>query len=292
MPLKKRILRVRLQMPNGEKIIDQELFLRIQIQKAALALQNRCVIDIGGLSSVLREELLSQFTAWKRRKVVAGELDPDYLNVSIEAGYEENGVDNSTLVFRGQVVQCDLVSVPPDIVVRLECSTQQIDKRPFASDRAPAQTTFANYVKWAAQQMGFGDDNYRCETSFNERIINNPGRSISTVGALLIDIQSYDTPNVVAFVDDDVLIVKDRTKVINPSDIAQVTEFIGVPSWQEYGVEFATLFDSNIRLAQAVELHSKMNTSVNGQYVLTTLTYDLASRDTPFYVKAYGSPPA
>ena len=138
--------------------------------------------------------------------------------------------------------------------------------------------------------MGFGS-NFICDTSYNSVIINNPARSILSIASLLIDIQDMYKPDVAAFVDDDLLIVKDRNKIMNPAQTAVLSEFIGIPGWTEWGIGFQTLFDPTIKLAQGVSITSSMNPSLNGTYVVLELEYDLSSRDGPFYVKPGASPP-
>jgi hypothetical protein len=279
-------------MPNGDVVLDQSLDLRFNIRKAALALQNRASVTVFGMSQPLREQLLSQFTAWNKRQVEVGMLERKWIEVKLEAGYlDADGVEISAVVFKGQVVLVNLVSAPPDIGITIQCYTRQVDKTTFVSDPAPVTTTLAEYVKWAAGQMGLGD-HYLCQTSYNDQVIENPSSGALIIAALTVDIQNARRPDVAAFVDDDFLYVKDRDKIINLSEMAFVTEFVGIPSWTEWGIEFEAMFDTSIRLAHGVDVKSQLNPSIDGQYVLVSIEYDLSSRDTPFYVKAQGAPPS
>lgn len=307
MTLRKRILKVTLSMPAGDVVLDDSIYIHARIEKAALAIQNKAVLEIMGLSTSLREQLLSQFTAWNKRQVETGQIAQDWINITIEAGYATPAStvaaasggfatpasSQTSVIFKGQVTLCELASGPPNIAVRITCYTQQINKTAFISSQAPAQTTFYNYVKWAAQEMGFGN-NFICDTSFNDVVIYNAGRSRYIKYTLLIDIQDKYKPDIAAFVDDDMLIVKDRDKIINPSSISNVTsdQIIGTPCWNEWGVEFTTMYDPTIKLAQATAITSLMNPGVSGTYVITSLEYDLASRNGAWYLKSSGSPPA
>jgi hypothetical protein len=147
-------------------------------------------------------------------------------------------------------------------------------------------------VQWAGKEMGFSSDNIICDTSYNDVIVGNPGRSMYAHSSLLIDIQDMYKPNVAAFIDDDQLIVKDRDKIINLSEITKVTTFVGIPSWTEWGVEFTTMFVVGIKLATGVKLTSIMNPSLNGEYVAMEIDYSLTSRDKDFYVKVGCNPAA
>jgi hypothetical protein len=112
------------------------------------------------------------------------------------------------------------------------------------------------------------------------------------VAELLVNIQDAYKPNVAAFIDNNVLYVKDVNKVISTAQVVTVKEFIGTPLWTEWGVDFMTLFDPNITLAGAATLESKMNPSLNQTFVISSLEYDLTSREIPFYVKASANPSA
>lgn len=290
--MKKRLLRVSIEIEGQKFLLTEELALRIKINKAALAIQNRANIEVTGMTTEMREGLLSQFTAWNKRLVDSAQIEGKYARVTIEAGYSQEGKEDLSIVFVGDVVLVDPVSLPPDIGVRITAFSRQIDKTRWVSSVAPAKMTFYNLVAWAAEQMGFGT-NFVCETSYNDREIENPARSMHIVGSLVIYIQDLYKPDVAAFIDDDVLIVKDRNKIVTRSSLVPLNKFVGgPPSWTEWGVDFVTFFNPAIRLAGGVTLTSLMNPGVNGNYVLTSLEYDLTSRERAFYVKGSGSPPA
>lgn len=290
--MKKRLLRVAIEIEGQKFILNEELSLRIKINKAALSIQNRATVEVTGLTTEMREGLLSQFTAWNKRLVDSAQIEGKYAKITIEAGQAQNGKEDLSIVFVGDVVLVDPVTSPPDIGVRITAFSRQIDKTRWISNVAPAKMTFYNLVAWAADQMGFGT-NFVCETSYNDKEIENPARSMHVISSLVIYIQDLYKPDVAAFVDDNVLIVKDRNKIVSRASLVPVNKFVGgPPSWTEWGVDFVTFFDPAIRLAGGVTITSKMNPGVNGDYVLTSLEYDLTSRERAFYVKGSGSPPA
>ncbi len=299
MPLTKRVLKVTISLPGGDVVLDDQLSLRVTVRKAALSIQNTANVEIMGMTTSLRLQLLSQFTAWHKRQVSSGQAPQDWIAIKIEAGYSDAatstagtpGTNRTATIFVGHIVNVDPSSPPPNIGVRIQCYTRQIDKTAFLTQAAPTNTTFQNLVAFAAQQMGFGT-NFTCQTSFNDKQVTNGFRTIYTQGALLLAIQDLYRPAVAAFIDDDQLIVKDRNAIIDPANIVQVTEFIGTPLWNEWGAEWQTLMDPTVKLAGAAKLTSLMNPGVNGTYVITELQYQLSSREGPFYVKGMGSPPA
>lgn len=289
--MRKRLIRISITIEGQTFKLTEELGLRVKVNKAALSIQNRATVEVTGLTTEMREGLLSQFTAWNKRLVDSAQIQGKYARITIEAGYASQGKEDLSIIFLGDVVLVDPVSGPPDIGVRITAFSRQIDKTRWISNVAPAKMTFYNLVAWAAEQMGFGT-NFVCETSYNDKEIENPARSMHIVGSLVIYIQDLYKPDVAAFIDDDVLIVKDRNKIVSRASLVPVNKLVGTPSWNEWGMEFVTMFDPAIRLAGGIALTSKMNPGINGNYVLTSLEYDLTSRERAFYVKGAGSPPA
>ncbi len=289
--MRKRLIRISITIEGQTFKLTEELGLRVKVNKAALSIQNRATVEVTGLTTEMREGLLSQFTAWNKRLVDSAQIQGKYARITIEAGYASQGKEDLSIIFLGDVVLVDPVSGPPDIGVRITAFSRQIDKTRWISNVAPAKMTFYNLVAWAAEQMGFGT-NFVCETSYNDKEIENPARSMHIVGSLVIYIQDLYKPDVAAFIDDDVLIVKDRNKIVSRASLVPVNKLVGAPSWNEWGMEFVTMFDPAIRLAGGIALTSKMNPGINGNYVLTSLEYDLTSRERAFYVKGAGSPPA
>lgn len=297
MPLGSRILKATISLPSGDVILDQSLDMRIKIQKDALAIQNTCDIEVFDLSQSLREALLSQFSAWNKRNIEWGSpgYAASYINVSVIAGYETyvNGSvqQNTTEVFQGQIVLSAPTGMFPNLGVRLSCYSQQINKLNWVSEPAPASGTFKSYVEWAAQWLGVSS--VVCETSYDNTVITNQFATTAVASSLLIQMQNAFHPAVVAFIDNNVLYVKDAKKVIAAANIVTVDEFVGTPPmWTEWGVEFTTLLNPQIALAGACTLKSTLNPSLNQTFVNSGLEYDLSSRDTAFYVKVKGSAPA
>lgn len=288
MPLLTRVLNVSLMMPSGTVVIDASNEMHVKVKRCALAVQNTASVQLTNINTSLREQLLSQFSALQQASGARGQTQgPPYIEITIDAGYNNNqgsgGQASGALVFDGAVVKVTPGSGPPNVGFTIECSAQQYDRQQYQMDQAPPQTTFLNYVKWASKQMGLTADPI-CESQWNDYVITNPSVANDVVSKLLWDIQTV-RPRVVAFIENQQLIVRDLNQVMSVSDIVQVTEFIGIPQWTEWGAEFQTLFDPRLHFPSAVQLNSVMNPSLNKQYVIYSLEYDLASRDTPFYIK-------
>jgi hypothetical protein len=294
MPLAVRILNIIFEMHDGTKVVlDHTLHFSAKIHKDALAPQNTCTISIYNLTKTRREQLLSQFTAWNRRIVnttnVVAAGQNKYINVTVEAGYVSGGKNTTAVVFVGQVVEVTMASAPPDLGIRIECYTRQLDKTNRRTNRPPPQATFLEYAQWVGRQM---DVPVVCETKVNDSKDWRHSVGTQWVSNLIIDLQDSYKPNVVAFFENGTLIVRDLDRVITTAEIVDVEEFIGTPMYTEYGMQFKALFNPRITLVSAVRLKSLMNPSLNGQYILQSIDYELASREVPFYVSGSGSPPA
>lgn len=294
MPLGSRILTVTLSMSQGDVVLDQTLDLKVRIKKAALAQQQVCEIVVTNLAVSLRQSLLTQFTMWNKRNIENGQANAtqkSFVPVTVQAGYSIPGQQSSVItIFTGQVALAGPVGELPNMAVKITAYSQQISKVQYITQTPPGQMTFKAYATWVAQQMGV---NLVCQTSYDNNLITNPGASVHTVGDLLVDLQSYYRPNVAAYVDNNTLVVKDVNAVITNANTVTIDEFINMPLWDEWGVEFDVLFNAQLQLSCAAYLVSTMNPSLNGTgYVIYALDYDLSSRDTQFNIKANGAPPA
>lgn len=290
MPIKKRRIRVTLDLPGGALVLDESLELHIVVHKDCLSMQATADIDVANLTVSKREQLLTQFSAWNVRLAQTGVTkNPVYVNVKIEAGYDAD----TALVFTGQVVETSLLSSPPTVGMRLHCASRQIDKtKDTTQPPAAGSTTFKQYVEWAAGQMGISQ--VSCETSHDSEITPNMFASITDVSALIWEIQSSFNPRVVAYIDNDRLIVREINVPLAAEQLINLNEFIGIPTWTSYGATFQTLFDHRIRLGGIVHLASSMNPSLNNvdSWLVFSLDYELSSRRDSFYGRVNCYPPA
>lgn len=292
MALKKRLIRVKLTLPSGEVTWDESLMLKVHVRKMALGIQSMATIDVGGLSQDSRQALLTQFSAYAKRQREAGDTGDmnNFVPVEITAGYLDGANELLAPIFSGQIALCEPLSAPPNVVIRVTAYTQQITKGQNLAT-APDQVTFKQYAEWCAQQMGLRAE---IHTSIDNTIVNNPGRTSYKVDALLPDLQrNFDRYNIAAYVDDGTLYVMDIGDVAKASETTNIKEFVGMPVWTEWGIEFKVMFNSNVKLGHAVTLESILNPTVNGiGFVVVMLEYDLASRDNQFTISVQASPSA
>lgn len=294
MGLKKRIIKVKLAMPNGDVELNESLMLDIKIDKTIVAVRNKATIDVGGLNRNTREFLLSNFNAYNTRVISEtpqGASANQFIDIEIFAGYEIDGKQFISRRYKGQVTTCEPVSGPPDIVLRITAYTRQIDTTRFLAAYPPSPIMLYDYFQWAANQMELG--RLEIDPDIPNKQISNAARVNITVASLIWEIQSLNRVDIAAFIDDDTLVVKRKASILKSSPITEIDNFIGTPTWNEYGVEFNIMYNDNINLAGGVRLKSILNPSLNTTtFVVTTLSYKLTSRDSPFMISATASPAA
>ncbi len=90
-----------------------------------------------------------------------------------------------------------------------------------------------------------------------------------------------------AFIDDDVLYVKDRDKALSGKlrILSQKTGMIGIPKATEKGLEVSYLIDGESCLGGMLRLNSKFNPSLNGDYIIEQLKFDIASHEDAFFIR-------
>lgn len=294
MSLGSRILRATFSLPSGNVTLDETLDLKVKISKAALAQQQVAEITATNLSESLRSSFLTQMTAWNKRAIENGQpnqTQSSFIGVTIQAGYQDVGKQlNAITIFTGQVALAGPVGDFPNQAVKFTAYSRQLDKTAYITQIPPGQMTFRQYAQWIANQMGV---NLVCQTSKDNVVVTNPGASVHTVGDLIISLQSYYSPDIAAWVDNNTLYVRDVNAVLPVSNTVTIDEFVGMPMWDSWGCDFQCLFNAQLILPCSVVLVSKMNPGLNKYgYVIYALEYDLSSRDVPFYVKANGAPAA
>lgn len=292
MPIKKRIIEVDIKLASGTITLNQDLYMSVRVKKAALALQSKATIDIGGLSQSLRQGLLTQFTAFKKRlKDTEGINKDDYLDVTITAGYEDyTGTRTVSPIFHGQMTLVEPVGSPPDIITRITAYTNQVDKTTYVTEQPPSPVTFKAFCEWCAAKMNLTPN---ISTSIDNTQLYNPAARTYIVSALLPWIQAYDRQNIAAWIDDDTLFVRDIGKVLDTTGTVTYDTFVGSPIWGEWGPQFRIMFDTRAKLAAGCKANSKLNPNmINSDLIIMQMEYDLQSRGDSFCINVTTAPSA
>jgi len=265
-----RLVSVSIEVNGVIKTYDQ-IYLKATGTRYANALQNEAVITLTNLDKVTQDFILTEtspFTPNRTPKIVR-----------LFAGRESYG---TTLIYSGNVVST-VVSQPPDVTITLKCLTGNYIKGTVLARNHPGVATLAEISRGIAQ-----DTNTTLNFSATDKNVTNynfSGSALDQVGVL------GSLANINAFIDNDVLIVKNvnttiagSLKILNAS-----TGMIGIPEITEQGVKVRYLLDNVSRLGSGLRITSEVYPAVNGDYVIFKLGFEISNRDTPFYFIAEAS---
>lgn len=300
MKIPRRILTVKITFPHqetGTLVINGTTGFPIRFQghKNVLQIQNEAQITLIGLRPDVRQRLLTAFTAWNYRKTPTG----NYATVEVFAGYaSESDTSEGSRIFVGDVVVCDVTGELPNLEINITAYTRQRDRSDLTPGSIPSKGSFKSIVTAIGKAAGMAVD---CQTSYDSQIIDNFGVfQVNPTGepwrysvqAAIVGLGGLAPDTVAVWVDDDKLIARDIASAV-AGDVPIISTFVGQsPSWTEWGVTFVTLFTPRLRLAGGCRLESVTMPSINGEYVISQLDYNLTSREKPFYVTVHASPPA
>lgn len=298
-----RLLTISILFDKDAQPVKFERYLKMNVKtdKSITQFQNTAEITVAGISAADRTRLLSGFSALNKRKrsstseQTIKDLFP-YAQVTITAAYTTEALTGEatvpaeeSIVFKGDVVLADLVNVPPNLEVKITAFTRQVDKTKWGLLSPEGQMTYTQCIQWVAKTLGL---TYQINTVHANDIIKNFARDVYTYDSLLMALAKSFDCDVVAYIDDDMLIVKDQKNMIDTNDIPDIDMFVGVPTWFEWGVIFKTFYNPRVKVGGGVNIKSSINQFLNGEYVVGKIVHELSTRDEPFYITVSAYPAA
>lgn len=278
MAFDERLLRVGIEVEGQVRIFEGNpqdgstgFDIRVKGDKFGSLTQNETEVSITNLDQPTRDFLLTEGTPFNRlRNRVRN-------RIFIEAGRVSTGYHR---VFEGDITTTS-VSQPPDIITTIRALTNQFQKGEIVSAQALPMATLNDIAQSTADSLGV-----RLEfLSENNPQISNYQYNGSVAGQVnkLGSLVSGDV-----YVDDDTLVVKDATQSLPGRNRVLNLDngLIGIPQFQEFGIAVTYFFDSFSTVGTQLELQSTIYPATNGLYTIYKLSFDLASRDTPFYYQA------
>ncbi|WP_045958338.1 baseplate hub protein [Xenorhabdus poinarii] len=236
--------------------------------KYANPLQNECSVNIDGLSSDTRDYLLTQTSPYTKNK------QPRRL--ILEAGRVNTGLFR---VFVGDIVSAEIAS-PPDVTLTLKAKTGNSSSGEIVSSSGGA------IKKLSEIAQGIAND---CQVKLDFQATDKNIANWYYCGAALSQIaRLQESGHVKAFIDDEVLYVKDSSKALkNRLHILNMKSgMVGIPKATEKGLDVSFLIDGESFLGGMLRLDSKLNKSLNGDYIIEQLKFDIASHDDAFFYTA------
>lgn len=264
-----RIIRIGIEV-GGQLKIYENLTMKASGTKYANANQDECEVTLLNMVKETRDYILTETSPFNQNK------KPKRLIV--EAGRQSYGVSR---IFAGDITAAK-PSQPPDIGLTIKALTGNYAKGNIIARNQPAQTSLKRISQSVADDLGVTLD-----FQASDKTISN----YSFSGGALKQIDKLgDTGAVDAYLDDNVLVVKDmnvpltgKTRILNLD-----TGMIGLPELTEQGIKVQFLLDNQTTLGSALDITSKINPSANGQYGIYKLGFEIATDELPFYWIAEG----
>lgn len=262
-----RIVRVGIEV-SGKIKFYEGLDIHVSGTKYANAIQNECEVKIANLDRATHDYLLTETSPLNDNRTPK--------RLIVQAGRFSTG---ASVVYEGDITSV-IGSQPPDIVLCIKAKTGDFQKGNIVGVSKTQKTPLSNIARDVARDLGLTLD-----FQAKEKQISNYSHS----GAALRQVEKLGTTGAVsAYINNGVLVVKDinvslkgRARVLDID-----TGMIGIPEFTEQGIKVKMLYDNQTDLGYGLEIKSIMNPAANGMYVVYKLSYDLATRDTPFYLMA------
>ena len=236
--------------------------------KFANAQQNECTLTVSGLSMSTRDHLLTETSPFNS--------NPTPKRLIIEVGRVSTALFR---IFIGDIVSAE-PSAPPDVDVIIKAKTQSAQAGNVVAIASGPISKLSAISQRVADEIGLGLDFQALDKNISN--FSYTGAALKMVNLL------QDSGGVRAFIDDETLIVKNygsalagRIRILGAD-----TGMVGIPKATEKGLDVTFLIDSESLLGGMIRLDSKMNKSLNGDYVIDQLKFDVASHEDPFFYSA------
>ena len=230
--------------------------------------QGQCEVTITNLQRSVRDYILTETSPFNRNRTPK--------RLTLEAGRASTGL---SLIYNGNIFRSS-ISQPPDQTLTIKCLTGQYLKQSLVQVSFPETATLSRIAHSVAEK-----NQLPILFEATERNINNfsfSGSALKLVEALA------NLGGIDVFVDNDLLVVKNynaarqgKTIVLSPE-----TGLVGIPEPTETGIRLIMLFDNRVNIGSSLELRSHLYPTFNGSYVIYKLAFQIANRDTAFYLTA------
>lgn len=236
--------------------------------KFANAQQNECTLTVTGLSMTTRDHLLTETSPFNSNRTPK--------RLMIEVGRVSTSLFR---IFIGDIVSAE-PSSPPDVDVIIKAKTQAAQAGNVVSIASGPLSKLSAISQRVADEIGLGLDFQAIDKNVSN--FSYTGAALKMVNLL------QDSGGVRAFIDDEILIVKNYGQALSGRIriLSVDTGMVGIPKATEKGLDVTFLIDSESLLGGMLRLDSKMNKSLNGDYVIDQLKFDVASHEDPFFYTA------
>jgi len=262
----KRLLKIAVEV--GDNLYEySDLAISASGSKVTNQMPNEFTIKLTNLSKAKRDQILTETSV----------LDPNQpkKKIYVYAGRESYG---TSLVFKGDI-RMTVPSQPPDISITFSTFTGNSLRFENVSRSTGALTNLSSLSKGVASDLGVKLDFQATDKKIG---------SYAYTGSKIKEIEKLNEMGVNAYLDDDTLVVKDRTKPLTNTEtvVNQDNGMIGIPTINERGISVKMLFNPDIKIGGRLKVESTLNPVAVGNWIIYKMTYDLTNRETNFYITA------
>lgn len=236
--------------------------------KYANPTQNECEVTITNLSKTVRDQILTEASPFVRTTIRK--------RLIVDAGRVSYGTSR---LFLGDIVEVKPTQ-PPDIGLTLKAKTGNFNKGTMVSRTGGKSSSLKTLASQVAASNGLTLDFQATDKQIaNYSHTGSTDKEVDKLGL---------SGGVSTYVDDGKLVVADVNVPLNGSVryLSKDSGMIGIPEITEYGIKVTMLYDNMTGLGTELDVTSVMYPTCNGKYVVYKLSWDLATRDTPFYLVA------
>lgn len=244
--------------------------LRVKVNgtKYANPTQNDCTVTVTGLNMATRDFLLTETSPFNQNRTPK--------RLIVEVGRVDTGLFQ---LFVGDIVSAE-PGPPPELDLTIKAKTQNAQSGNVISTSAGAMIALSELSKRVASDLGLSLDFQAQEKNIAN--YTHSGSALAQVKRL------QEMGGVSAFIDDNLLIVKDASSALanRVRVLSKDTGMVGIPKGTERGVNVQFLIDPETTLGGALRIQSELNKALNGDYIIEQLAFDAQSHDTPFFYTA------
>lgn len=259
-----RIVQVTIAFPE-RTLTFEGLSIYASGQKVTSSSMSTCQCRILNLTKEQRNYIVSQTSAYAKNRTG--------IPLSIDVGRQSYGTFR---LFQG-FVQSSTTTQPPDIGIVLESLTNSAQTQ-FTTTNTQSELTQLSII---AQSVAANNG-----LTLNFLATDKQIENFSYNGSVAYQINSLNAiGNIIAFVDNEVLTVVDAGKPNKPGSrvLNAATGMVGIPQTTINGVIVRMMIDNTVQIGNMITLQSTELPAANGDYIISQLFYDVASRDQQFY---------
>lgn len=253
---------------RGQLHLYEGLRVSVTGTKYANPLQNECTIVMDGLNKETRDFLLTETSQFNNNRTPK--------RITVEVGRVSTGL---FMLYTGDIISAQ-ISSPPDVTLTISAKTNNANGGNIVTYSGRPLMQLSEIAEVVA-----ANNSLRLDFQASDKNIANYTFN-GAAAAQVADLQRAG--NVRAFVDDGSLIVKDYNQVVRGRRrvVSMASGMVGIPKPTEQGVEVTYLIDGESSLGGQLTLNSKMNKSLNGDYVINQLKFEVSSHSDPFFYTA------